>query len=58
MKEILLLDFEANLNPVNFEKEAELLNLNYCFKHSVDQGQINNSKNVVITDKAALNFLK
>jgi len=57
MKEILLFDFEANLNPVNFQKEAELLNLDYYFKHTFATEEINNSDNIIITDKAALNFL-
>lgn len=57
MKNITLLDFEANLNPVNFQQEAEILKLDFCFKHTFAVQEINESENVVITDKAALNFL-
>ena len=57
MKEILFFDFEANLNLINFQKEAELLDLNYCFKHTFEIQELNNSENIVITDKAALNYL-
>ena len=43
MKEILFFDFESNLNPVNFQKEAQLLDLNYCFKHTFEIQELNNS---------------
>jgi hypothetical protein len=58
MKTIPLLDFEANLNPVNFEEEAKILNLNYCFKHIFDIEELNKYQDIIITDKAALNNIQ
>lgn len=55
MKIVPLLDVEAVQNETSFFKEAELLNLEYGFKH-INFEQCIKYKNIFITDRAALKY--
>lgn len=53
MKKIPLIDLNAE--PNSFKKEAETLNLNYCFQHVFNLEEIKDERSVVITDRG-LNY--
>lgn len=58
MKIIPLLDFECMHNEISFEKEAKLINSEYCFKHLFNLDEINKYQHIVISDKAALSQIQ
>lgn len=57
MQVIPLLDFECSHHEVNYEEEARILGLDYCFKHISIENDLSKYDSIVITDKAALNYL-